>query len=328
MKGQFYSIMIALFIIPILALIIFYSQTQIPQTIGTSIRADELQYFSQSIEEDLMRFLQINGKRALIAAVNMTVSTGKGLNNASAGLAEMIENGTLNGAQPFTDEKNMSIWEKNISDIGSYQGFNVSFISSPIVNVTQGDSFNILFNKTVYVNVSDFATSMYVLKNITVAAFVSVEGIEDPLYANNSFANVSVLIRKSPFNKNTTSAGEVWNLSNLSSNIINSYYFSSTKGASFLDRLQGNITLSPIYQPYGLESFIFLPNMTNQLNTFSVLDYQYWAETHGYFLNESKSYNPALDTFVFDNVKIYNWFRIGNLADDDYGINQTLNLTS
>jgi hypothetical protein len=314
--------MMTLFIIPILALIIFYSHTTIPQNIDTSIRADELQYFSESIGEDLMRFLQINGKRAIIAAVSMVITNGKGLNNAPASLAEMIENGTLNGTQPFADEKNLTTWEKNISDIAASQGFSVSFISALTVNVTQNDSFSILFNKTIYVNISDATTGMYILKNLSVAAAVSVESIEDPLYSAKTYWNVSVPIRRSPFNKNTTPVGEVWNLSNLTSDTINSYYFSSTKGASFLERLEGKFTLSK-YQPYGLESFIYLPNMTKiyQPNTFSVLDYQYWANTQGYLLNYSQSYNPALDT------QIYSWFRINCLAAADYNISSLLNTT-
>lgn len=154
MKGQFYSIMIALFVIPILALIIFYSQTTIPQNIDTNIRADELQYFSESMIEDLTRFLQINGKRALIAAVNMTITNGKGLDDAPRRLGEMIENGTLDGTKPFADQKNLTTWEKNISDIAINSGFIINFTNTSIY-VTQNDSFSVLFNAIVYVNISD-----------------------------------------------------------------------------------------------------------------------------------------------------------------------------
>jgi len=312
MKGQLYTVMMTLFIIPILALIIFYSHTTIPKNIDTSIRAEELQYLSESISEDLMRFLQINGKRALIAAVSMVVTNGKGLDNAPASLAEMIENGTLDGTQPFVDEKNLTVWEKNISDIATTQGFKVNFINALPINVTQSDSFSVLFNATIYVNISDDTAGMYVLKNLSVAAAVSIEGIEDPLYATKTFWNVSVPIKRSPFNKYS-------NISNLTLDIINGYYHSSNKSASFLDRLEGKVTLS--YQPYGLESFIYLPKLINnyQSNTLSVLDWQYWTNTHGYLLNNSyQSYNPA----------VYSWFRMYTLTEDDYGLNSTLNKTT
>jgi hypothetical protein len=320
MKGQFYSMMIALFIIPILALIIFYSQIAIPQNIDTNIRANELQYFSNSIEEDLSRFIQINGKRALIASVSMVITNGIGLDNATLRFAEMIENGTLYGNQIFVDQKNLTTWEKNINDIATSLGFNISF-SNALIIVTQNDSFSILFNTTLYnVNISDTTAGMGVLKNISVAAIVSVDDIEDPLYANKTYANVSIPIRRSTFNKYSNITNPT-DLSNLTFDIINSYYHSSTKGASFLDRLEGKTNLSPKYQPYGLESFIYLPNLTGsyQSSILSDLDYQFWNNTHGYLLNNSyKSYNPT----------VYSWFRIGNLADNDYGINSLLNLTS
>jgi len=318
MKGQLYTVMMTLFIIPILALIVFYSHTTIPKNIDTSIRAEELQYLSESISEDLMRFLQINGKRALIAATSMVITNGRGLDNAPASLREMIENGTLNGTQPFADEKNLTIWEKNISDIATTQGFKVNFINALPINVTQSDSFSVLFNATIYVNISDDTAGMYVLKNLSVAAAVSIEGIEDPLYATKTFWNVSVPIRRSPFNK-YSNINNPTDLSNLTLDIINGYYHSSNRSASFLDRLEGKVTLS--YQPYGLESFIYLPKLINnyQSNTLSVLDWQYWTNTHGYLLNNSyQSYNPA----------VYSWFRMYTLTENDYGLNSTLNQTT
>lgn len=335
MKGLLYSIMIALFVMPILALVIFYSQTTTPLNIDTSIRADELQYFSNSIEEDLARFIQINGKRAIIASVSMVITNGRGLDNASLRLAEVVENGTLYGNLTFVDQKNLTIWEKNISSIGASLGFNISF-SNALTIVTQNDSFDVLFNTTLYnVNISDANAEMGVLKNISVAAVVSVEGIEDPIYANKTYINISIPIRKSPFNKYSNINSPV-DLSNLTLDIINGYYHSSSKGASFLDRLEGNVSLSSKYNytgcaaaGCGLESFIFLPNLTSgsESSTLSDLDYQFWTSMQGYLLNESKSYSPPLDTFVFDNVKIYSWFRINCSAATDYNISSLLNTT-
>lgn len=320
MKGQFYSIMIAMFAIPILALIIFYSQTTIPQNIGTNIRADELKYFSESLEEDLMRFLQINGKRALIAAVDMVITNGKGLDDAPARLIEMLENGTLNGTQPFPDQKNLTTWEKNISDIALNSGFYVEFKNATI-NVTQNDSFSVLFNATIYLNISDATIKIGILKNMSVAAAVSIEGMEDPLYSIKTNGTIFKTVKASQTNKNTTPIAGVWNLSNLTSDIKYGYYHTSTNGASFLDRLEGNVTLSGKYQPYGLESFVYLPYLIIASLSSSVLDYQYWTNTHGYLINESKSYDPPLDP-------VYQWFRIDHLTDDDYGINDLLNQTS
>ena len=314
MKGLFYSIMIALLIIPILALIIFYSQNITPSNIDTNIRANELQYFSESIEEDLARFLQINGKRALVAAVNFTITNGFGLDNASLRLTEVIKNGTLYGNPTFIDQKNLSEWVQSIRNIASRSNFDVN-LTVLTFNVTQNDSFSVLFSTTVLINISDPTTEMGISKNMSAAEAVSIENIQDPLYQIKTSGTVFRNIKKSPFNKNTAPLAGVWNLSNLTSAIKDGYYYSSTKGPSFLDRLEDKVTLS---QPYGLESIVYLPSLTNPDTSLSDLDYQYWTNIDGYLLNSSKDYNPPLDS-------IYSWFKIDCSAATDYGISSLLN---
>jgi hypothetical protein len=310
MKGLFYSIMIALFIMPILALILFYSQTAIPQNIATKIRADELQYFSESIKEDLARFLQINGKRAMVAAVNASMSNGIGLDNASLRLIEVIENGTLYGNQTFADQKNFSEWKKSIRDIALKSGFDIN-LTLMSLDVIQNDSFSILFSTTVYINISDNRAEMSILKNMSIAEAISIENIQDPLYQIKTNGTIFRTIKKSPFSK---ILDPPTNLSNLTFNVINKYYYSSISGPSFLNRLEGKTTSSA----YGLESFIYLPEHESPNPSLSVLDYEYWKNIPGYLLNSSKTYDPPLDS-------IYNWLKISCQAATDYNLNSTLN---
>ncbi len=61
--------MVSLLIVPILALILFNSQTA-ESNVEINIRSSEIEYLTKSIEEDLDRFIEIAGKRALIAAVS------------------------------------------------------------------------------------------------------------------------------------------------------------------------------------------------------------------------------------------------------------------
>lgn len=402
-KGIFYSIMMALFLIPFLALIIFYSQSQ-TSNIDINIRASELEYFSKSVEKDLARFLEIHGKRALISAVSKIVVNGTGLDNAQLRLNEIIENGTLYGEPaPLLDTSNLQTWKLTISDIASNLGFNVQY-KSVEMNITQNDSFNILFKIKIYINISDITNGMGVLKNVTTSALVSIEGIEDPLYPLNTYGRVVRFIKISNVSKNTTSlvtglnasgigvsreafvkldfqasdvnasrilvtntiAGKepvasgfagvvsegdiiipqgfskpiisgasgatniirngtkiyldqttkkVWDFSNLTSDIKNGYYHNSSEGASFLDRLEGNITLSPKYQ-YGLESFIYLPDLTNanlQVNSqLSVLDHRYWRNIAGNSIRNG-DYDP-----------VYTWFKIDSTYAILYGINELI----
>nr|MBA4404656.1 hypothetical protein [Nanoarchaeum sp.] len=395
--------MIALFLISFLSLIIFYSQTQ-TQNIDINIRANELEYFSKSVEKDLTRFLEIHGKRALISAVSKIVVNGTGLDDAQLRLTEMIENGTLyNEPAPLVDTSNLQTWKLNISNIASDLGFDVEFKNIGI-NITQNDSFNILFNAKVYINISDETVNMGILKNITTFTLVSIEGIEDPMYPLNTYGRVIRFIKASNVSKNTTplvtgqnSSGigvsgeafvkldfqasdvnsskilvtntisgkesiasgfagvvsetdiiipqgfskpiiseasgaisiiknetriyldittkKVWDLSNLTYDIKNGYYHNSSEGASFLDRLEGNLTLSPKYQ-YGLESFVYLPDLTNanlQVNSqLSVLDHRYWRNVAGSPIRNG-NYDP-----------VYTWFKIDSQYATLYGINELI----
>ncbi len=226
MKGLFYSIMISMFIIPILALIVFYSQTQV-QNIDTNIRANELQYFSESIEADLIRFLKINGKRSLISAVSYVITNGTGLDDAQLRLVEMLENGTLYGSAnnaPLVNEKNLMTWEENISDIASSLGFYIDFINVQI-NVTQNDSFNVLFNTTVYLNISDNNAKMGILKNVTALVPVSIEDIEDPIFPLKTYGRVFRFIKVSNVSKSNSALVVGQNVSGLPPNFNYGYAF-------------------------------------------------------------------------------------------------------
>jgi len=226
MRGLFYSVMMAFIIIPILGLIFFYSQSG-TTNIDTDIRANELQYFSKSIESDLVRFLQINGKRALIAAVSNVITNGTGLDNAQLRLTEMIENGTLYGSAnnaPLVNEKNLMTWEQNISDIASGLGFSIEFKNVEI-NITQSDSFNVLFNTTLCVNISDSTAQMGILKNITAPVNVSIENIEDPIFPLKTYGRVFRFIRISNSSKNTVPLVTGQNASGLPDNTITAYAF-------------------------------------------------------------------------------------------------------
>ncbi len=387
MKGLLYTIMAALLIIPVFGIIFFYSQVG-ETNIDISIRANELKYFVDSIESDLNRFIEISGKRALIAAVsNITVSGPSAVfEDAGLGLAELIQNGTIKGFEaPLVDTSNINRWEENVSDIASGSGFTLNFESIE-VNVTQNDSFNLLFNIKILLNLSDKQVKMGVLRNITTSQLVSIERIEDPIFPLNTFGRVSRIIRYYNFtnyakdlvegstaglgsvsgNATTSTispnsekifitdnmtqpiatlnsfggivsedpyvnpgltvpyiAGasgataiiqenqriyldfntkKVWDLKNLTDNIVYGYYRPSDKGASFLDRLEGRLTLSSKYEPHGLETVVNLEDIL-AMNlgvdyTFSCIDYKYWSNITGSAVRNG-DYDP-----------VFNWFKI------------------
>lgn len=204
MKGIFYSLMMAMFITSILALIVFYSQAK-PSNIDVNIRSSEMEYFTKSVENDLSRFIEINGRRALISAVSQVIVNGTGLDNSQLRLTEMMENGTLYGKpSPLIDINNLEHWKLNISNIASNLGFHLDFKNLEI-NVTQNDSFNVLFNVTLYVNISNSNSKMGILKNITSNVIVPVEGVEDPIFPLNTYGRIIRFVKISNVSKNTVS---------------------------------------------------------------------------------------------------------------------------
>jgi len=202
MKGIFYSIIVALFLIPFLALMIFYSQTEV-QNIDVNIRAEEMKYFAESIEDDLVRFLDINGKRALISAVSKVVVNGTGLDDAQLRLAEMIKNGTLYGEPaPLVDTSNLNVWKQSIDNIATKSGFNIEF-EDVYTNINHSDSFHVLFDIVILMNISDLNEKMGIIRNISGIVAVSIENIEDPIFPLKTYGRVVRLIRVSNVSRKT-----------------------------------------------------------------------------------------------------------------------------
>jgi hypothetical protein len=313
----------------------------------------------------------------------------------------MFGNGTLySEPAPLVDSSNLETWKAKIEDIADDSGFNVEFENIKI-NITQNDSFNLLFEVGILMNISDKTEIMGVLKNVTANVLVSIDSIEDPLFPLQTLGRVVRFITISNTSKNTmplvtgsnasgfvsgyslvksssdvqvgdcdaniilvtdtiasilgiassckgvVSEGEalippevwgkaitgatnamqlvtngtkiyldettkkVWDLGNLTSDIKNGYYHSSNEGASFLDRLEGNITLSPKYK-YGLETFVYLPDLTlagiDADTSLSVLDHKYWNNIVGNSIRNG-NYDP-----------VFGWFKIDGASAINYGI--------
>jgi phosphohistidine swiveling domain-containing protein len=224
MKAILYSILASLLMIPIIGLVIF-SFNSIESNIDTNIRANELNYFSSSIENDMERFLRIAGRRAVISAVSEIVTQGYPLADAQSNLTEMIESGTLDGkVAPLVENNNLNSWQINITQIANQSGFNVS-LQNMSIEITQNDSFNVLFTARVVLDISDPNMRMGVRKNLTVNAISSIDGIEDPLFPLQTYGRIIRTIRS-------------YNVSNLTKSIV--------QGSLASGSVSGNATLSQV----------------------------------------------------------------------------------
>ncbi len=72
----------------------------------------------------------------------------------------------------------------------------------------------------------------------------------------------------------------LWNLNNFDNLITNNYYVESTRGPSFLDRIEGRLHNT---REYGLASMVNLVEFENAYiiinDTRSIIDYEYFNET-------------------------------------------------
>ena len=272
MKAILYSVMISLMMIPILALILFNVQSSNIRDIDTDIRANELEYFSKSIEKDLSRFIEINGKRALISAVSKIVVNGTGLDDAQLRLGEMMANGTLYGEpSPLVDESNLNFWRDSIDDIADKSGFNVDF-SNVQIYVNQSDSFHLLFDVNITVNISDKMEIMGVVKNISTSVLVSIEGVEDPTFPLNTLGRVVRFIVPSNVSKQTQYLTQGTNSSGYvvgEAFVIDSAALTSSQGDKILvtDSVAGKETIAGGFKGVVSESSYMPPEIIGKAIT-------------------------------------------------------------
>jgi hypothetical protein len=116
-----------------------------------------------------------------------------------------------------------------------------------------------------------------------------------------------------------TGQGKVWYIDNFKKHIENSYYQSSSVGASYLDRLEGNLIKgtkysSPNNNEIGLESFInknkMSPDMTVDEEKTNI-DYIYFSP-------------GSANGKMVKGISNSNWFRIDDQHQPIYGIDSSL----
>jgi hypothetical protein len=104
---------------------------------------------------------------------------------------------------PLVDEKNLITWSQNVTSIASLSGFKLN-IGGMQINISQYDSYNVLFNVTMSINISDENAKMGIVKNISAPVSVSIENIEDPIFPLKTYGRVFRFIVVSNVSKMTT----------------------------------------------------------------------------------------------------------------------------
>ncbi|MCX8179344.1 MAG: hypothetical protein N3E38_01225 [Candidatus Aenigmarchaeota archaeon] len=167
-------------------------------------RIDEINSLFESINLDLEKAIDITAKRAIAIAVNEVIVSGRGLENADTAIKELVLFGSMNGAKrELMENVTLNNWLEKISYVGLKKGYK---INSSIVelNVKPYDSFNVLIEGYMWLNISDMSESVSIKRKIEIKKVISIENFEDPLYALNTNSRVTRVIKKTKFDGNYT----------------------------------------------------------------------------------------------------------------------------
>ncbi len=202
-KGIFYSV--AAMMLFALVVILGTSQSsfmaQVQESATTKLVGDQLVRFEATTERDFLKALDVSSRRALVTAVNRILVNGSAgaLDNSTKRLEEMVINGTLNGTvQSLMTDNTIPDWIANMGAEGSRAGyaFSAQIVSFSIVPT---DSFNILFNATLRLSVTDRTGKVSVNRTVNRGLNVSVAGFSDPTMTMNTYGLVYRAVTKSPY---------------------------------------------------------------------------------------------------------------------------------
>ncbi len=199
MKGQVYSLIVVVIMIPLLLFILFYLTTiqSIKYSSIERVIADQMHEVGKSMEEDFSRAVEISCKRAVLSVTNYIVLEGEFMENASAVIAELMNNGTMNGNQSVLMITNtLPDWKNKITDIST--GFNTFFNYSKL-SLSNYDGIHINVSSILVMNISENLNISKIDRVFEKDVLVSVEGFEDPIFPLNSMGYVKRIIKTYPF---------------------------------------------------------------------------------------------------------------------------------
>ncbi len=206
-KGYIYTISAIILILILIFFILFYSRFTETETVDltSKVRCDELHFFVEDTKVDLERGLMITGRRAAIYAIsNQIMGENKitpdyefnctGFNysgvGAEAAIAELMLCGTLYGDPDlahYMKDHTIKAWIGKLTKHASASGFHVTMMTPTGFKLTPYDAWNFTSDLNLTVEINDGAGMCYFSSsNLSVNFMTSMEGIEDPLYAQNT----------------------------------------------------------------------------------------------------------------------------------------------
>ena len=256
-------------------------------------RIISMDYFINSVDEDMERGVYISGYRALLALEDYITINGRYVNNAKTRFKEAFLNGTINNSEANMMINNTFLnWTEKMKTEALKTDIIVNFTIND-VRLYQIDPWNVLIDLNVSLDVSDKKQTASWKKEKIVTSEISILGFEDPIYTIETGNNLLVSINTTPYENNYTNGTDV---TNLLDHMHKSYYSAFTGAPSFLMRFEGNFSKDP----NGIESIVDKNELGLYVPVFkprSSIDYLYWG--HPSVRGEKIQGMPT--DFVMDN---------------------------
>lgn len=199
MKGVSYSFVIVFLTITVLSLIVV-QKTMVGhqrENIYIKSRIVDMNRMYEGITRDVDKAIEIIVKRSVSVIINDVISNGRGVDQADFRIEELMINGTLNGTQKLLMENSTLInWMDAMEYVSEIKGYDLTLTLND-VEVKAYDSWNILINGEMEVNLSEKNNVANISRTFQISKLVSVENFEDPLYALNTFGRGTNVIEKS-----------------------------------------------------------------------------------------------------------------------------------
>ena len=185
-KGQIYSLMSVLIMIPLLLFMIFYLTYSQNASFDSfeKIISDQIHDVASDMENDFEKAIKISGKRALIAAANEVLVDGQPLSDSLSAVEELMLNGSLEGEKNILMHNNtLDEWQVKIRSVPS--GFETNLSFSDMV-IRDYNGFSIAVDINLYVYVGDRNGVAKIDRDIEKTVLVSLYGLEDVIFALNT----------------------------------------------------------------------------------------------------------------------------------------------
>ena len=288
-KAVFYTATaIILVIILLLAFNVLEAKKDVNRNDVTLARVKTMDNFVKNMDNDLKRAINIACIRATLSLEERIAKQGTYLTNAETAYAEAMMNGTINGtALELMQDSTFPLWVSKIQAEAAKTGIQANFQVHSI-QVYQDDPWHVKGKINITINVTDSRNTSSWIEQKEIIASTSIIGLEDPLYALNTYGRVPNVINMTSYEGDYVSGS---NVGNLLIHLNNSYYAANTDAPSFLMRFQNNLSTSP----FGIESMINLDKLQKQglsIQSKTAIDYLYWgsASTTNYRVNGTPSW--------------------------------------